>query len=209
MVPPVTAERSPPDSRITGAHLAGDRRLVDRGDALDHLAVAGDDVAGLDQDQVARLEVLGRSALVELAIVGGAAAASPAWWCGWRAGRRPAPCRGPRPPPRRSWRRSSVNQSQRMIWKLKPRLPAPVARSRRKRTVVRSATTSTTNITGLRIIGRGSSLPKAEPSAGTTISGAKQGGLGSGHDEFRSEGLAGRASPDARRRGRGRGPGSR
>ena len=38
-VPPVTAERSPPDSRITGADFAGDRRLVDRGDALDHLAV--------------------------------------------------------------------------------------------------------------------------------------------------------------------------
>ena len=33
--------------------LAGDRGLVDRGDALDHFAVGGDDVAGLDQDEVA------------------------------------------------------------------------------------------------------------------------------------------------------------
>ena len=38
-MPPVTAERSPPLSRITGRGLAGDRRLVDGGDALDHLAV--------------------------------------------------------------------------------------------------------------------------------------------------------------------------
>ena len=41
-VPPVTAERSPPDSRITGADSPGDRRLVDAGDALDDVAVAGD-----------------------------------------------------------------------------------------------------------------------------------------------------------------------
>ena len=39
VVPPVTAERSPPDSRMTGADFAGDRRLVDRGDAFDDLAV--------------------------------------------------------------------------------------------------------------------------------------------------------------------------
>ena len=34
--------------------LAGDGRLVDRGDALDDLAVAGDDLAGLDRHLVAR-----------------------------------------------------------------------------------------------------------------------------------------------------------
>ena len=36
-----------------GRRLAGDRRLVDRGDALDHGAVAGDHLAGLDHDDVA------------------------------------------------------------------------------------------------------------------------------------------------------------
>ena len=61
VVPPVTAERSPPDFADDGGGFAGDRGLVDRGDALDHLAVAGDDVARLDQDEVAHLEVLGRS----------------------------------------------------------------------------------------------------------------------------------------------------
>ena len=53
VVPPVTALRSPPDSRMTGRGLAGDGRLVDGGDALDDVAVAGDDLAGLDDDPVA------------------------------------------------------------------------------------------------------------------------------------------------------------
>ena len=52
-VPPVTALRSPPASRMTGADSPGDRRLVDRGDALDHGPVAGDQLAGLDDDDVA------------------------------------------------------------------------------------------------------------------------------------------------------------
>ena len=59
-VPPVTAERSPPLSRITGARFAGDRRFVDRGDAFDHVAVARDQVAGLDQHDVAGLQRDGR-----------------------------------------------------------------------------------------------------------------------------------------------------
>ena len=41
--------------------LAGDRRLVDRGDALDHGAVAGDQLAGLDDHDVAAVQ-LGRRA---------------------------------------------------------------------------------------------------------------------------------------------------
>ena len=53
MVPPVTAERSPPALADDGRGLAGDGRLVDRGDAFDDLAVAGDELAGLDQHDVA------------------------------------------------------------------------------------------------------------------------------------------------------------
>ena len=37
--------------------FAGDRGLVDRGDALDHFAVAGNDVAGLDQHHVAAAQL--------------------------------------------------------------------------------------------------------------------------------------------------------
>src|SRR5512133_2139334 len=56
VVPPVTELRSPPDSRITGADSARDGRLVDAGDALDDVAVAGDHLSGLDDDPVADLE---------------------------------------------------------------------------------------------------------------------------------------------------------
>ena len=59
-VPPVTADRSPPDSRMTGADFAGDRRLVDGGHAFDHLAVGGDDVAGLHQNHLTWAKLFGR-----------------------------------------------------------------------------------------------------------------------------------------------------
>src|SRR5688572_5449763 len=59
-----------------------------------------------------------------------------------------------------------------MIWNVKPRFAPPVTRSRRKMTVVSAATTSTTNITGLFIIRRGSSLTKADLIAGTRILGS-------------------------------------
>ena len=44
--------------------LAGDRRLVDRGDALDDLAVGGDEVAGLAHDEVALGQIGGRHPLL-------------------------------------------------------------------------------------------------------------------------------------------------
>src|SRR6185369_4132020 len=67
---------------------------------------------------------------------------------------------------------STVNHSHRMIWNVNPRFAPPVTRSRRKMTVVSAATTSTTNITGLLIIRRGSSLTKADLIAGTRILGS-------------------------------------
>ena len=86
--------------------LAGDGRLVDRGDALDHVAVAGDDLPGLDDHEVALLE-LGRADDVPLG-VGRLPALQPAGHgvASWpRAAWRPGPCRGPRPRPRPGWRR--------------------------------------------------------------------------------------------------------
>ena len=104
-VPPVTALRSPPDSRITGADSPGDRRLVDRGDALDHGPVAGDHLAGLDDHDVA-------AAAARWPGPRGRRAAARPCRCASRAARRPGPCRGPRPAPRRGCRRSTVSQSQ-------------------------------------------------------------------------------------------------
>ena len=66
--------------------------------------------------------------------------------------RRVAACALPRPSATASAKlaNSTVNQSQRLIWNENAESPAPVTRSRRNRSVVSAATTSTTNITGLR-----------------------------------------------------------
>ncbi len=80
--------------------FAGDRRLVDAGDARDDLAVAGDQLAGVDADEVAGAQ-RGRGDRVSGCHRRGGAPSS----------RRapgeaspPAPCRGLRPSPRRGWR---------------------------------------------------------------------------------------------------------
>ena len=87
--------------------LAGDRRLVDRGDALDHGAVAGDHLAGLDDHHVAADELVGGLGRAVREAARRSACAS-------RAARRPAPCRGPRRSPRRSCRtgRSATARSR-------------------------------------------------------------------------------------------------
>ena len=82
-----------------GRRLAGDRRLVDGRDALDDGAVAGDQLAGLDDDDVAA-DQLGRAAWCRRRA---AARWSP---CASRAASPPGPCRGPRRSPRRSCRRA-------------------------------------------------------------------------------------------------------
>ena len=83
--------------------FAGDRRLVDRGDAFDDLAVRRNGVAGLDQHDIADLEAGARHHFGNCA--GRCrSAAWPASRCACAATRRPAPCRGPRRPLRRSWR---------------------------------------------------------------------------------------------------------
>ena len=68
-MPPVTAERSPPDFADDRGGFAGDRRFVDGGDAGHHLAVRGDEVAGLDENDVADLEVEGVHAFEDVAEV--------------------------------------------------------------------------------------------------------------------------------------------
>ena len=81
--------------------LAGDRRLVDRADALDDLAVGRDDLAGGDDDDVAALQ-LGRRRRPRARRRPGA---GERWSsCASRGARSPAPCRGPRRSPRRSSR---------------------------------------------------------------------------------------------------------
>src|SRR5262245_9880464 len=65
-----------------------------------------------------------------------------------------------------------------MIWKVKNMFSPPIKSSRTKMIVVSAATTSTTNITGFLISVRGSSLAKAEPTAGHTIFGSNRADTG-------------------------------
>jgi hypothetical protein len=85
-----------------------------------------------------------------------------------RARRRVAACALPRPSAIASAKlaNSTVNQSQILIWMAKPGCGAPARRSRTRRIVVRVETISTTNITGLRHIKRGSSLRTLSTIAG-------------------------------------------
>jgi len=57
LVPPVTDERSPPASRITGADSPVMGRLVHRRYAFDHLAIAGDELTSLHHHTIPGAQV--------------------------------------------------------------------------------------------------------------------------------------------------------
>ena len=168
-VPPVTAERSPPDSRITGA---------DSPVMAASLTEATPSITSPSEGMVSPASTSTMSPTFRL-VPGTSLKAWPApvrslAWLSVRVLRSESACALPRPSATASAKlaNSTVNQSQRMIWKVKPRLAPPVTRSRRKITVVSAATISTTNITGFLIISRGSSLVKDARIAGTTILGS-------------------------------------
>ena len=158
-MPPVTALRSPPGFANDRSRLARDRRLVDAGRALDHVAVAGDDLAGFDADDVA-LAKLRRADHHVLVRHGRACALACRIW--FAAETRLAPCPRPSATASAKFAKSTVNHSQIEIAKSKPAplvgVETCVARSRKNSSDVTSAPTSTVNMTGLRICQRGSSF---------------------------------------------------
>src|SRR5713101_6068421 len=168
-VPPVTAERSPPDSRITGA----DSPVI-----AASLTEATPSITSPSDGMLSPAST--RTISPTLRLVPDtrrwvlSEPVSSLAWLSVRVFFSDSACALPRPSATASAKlaNSIVNHSHRMIWKVKPRLAPPVTRSRRKITVVSAATTSTTNITGLLIMNLGSSLTKAEPMAGITIFGS-------------------------------------
>ena len=90
--------------------FAGDRRFVDRGDAFDDFAVAGNDLPGLDHDPVARLQI-GRRNLLDSVVRSQVDRPPCRGGCG--AATRPAPCRGPRPARWRNWRTAPSETARR------------------------------------------------------------------------------------------------
>src|SRR3954470_17611471 len=168
-VPPVTAERSPPDSRITGA---------DSPVMAASLTDATPSITSPSEGMVSPASTSTMSPTLRLVpgtnLKGRSEPVSSLAWLSVRVLRSDSACALPRPSATASAKlaNSTVNQSQTMIWKVKPRFSPAVRRSRRKITVVSAATISTTNITGFLIIKRGSSLMKDARIAGTTILGS-------------------------------------
>src|SRR3984957_1059236 len=168
-VPPVTAERSPPDSRITGA---------DSPVMAASLTEATPSITSPSEGMLSPASTRTTSPTLRLVpdtrrkVL--SEPVSSLAWLSVRVFRSDSACALPPPfgPASAKLANSTVNHSHRMIWKVKPRFAPPVTRSRMKITVVSAATTSTTNITGLLIITRGSSLRNDEPMAGSTIFGS-------------------------------------
>ena len=162
-VPPVTADLSPPDSRMTGADspviaasfTEATPSITSPSEGIRSPASTSTTCPGLSSPAGVGTTRSFPSTM-SLALV-----SSRVW-------RRLAACALPRPSATASAKlaNSTVIHSQTMIWKVKPRCSLPLSHSRMKITVVSAATTSTTNITGFFIMARGSSLAKAEPIAG-------------------------------------------
>ena len=171
-MPPVTAERSPPDSRITGA----DSPVIAASltDAMPSITSPSPGMMspGLAHHEVARLQVLGRDALDRRRVLSGISTRLAR--VSVRVLRSVSACALPRPSATASAKlaNSTVNQSQITIWSSNAMLRAPVTMSRTSSTVVSTVTTSSTNITGFFTSVRGSSLTKAWPIAGSTIAGS-------------------------------------
>ena len=148
-VPPVTLERSPPLSRMTGADSPVIADSSTRRDALDRLAVHRDEVAGLDEHDVA----LAAAWRPRRCRVRSPYAGSRSFFAGvsLRARRSVSACALPRPSAIASAKlaNSTVNQSQTATPTMNPReMPGSPTKTS---SVVRIDPTKTTNITGLRI----------------------------------------------------------
>src|SRR5437868_3525699 len=168
-VPPVTAERSPPDSRITGADspvMAAS--LTEATPSITSPSLGILSPASTRTTSPTFSAVPGTSRKVLSDPVSSFALLSVRVFFSDSA------CALPRPSATASAKlaNSTVNHSHRMIWKVKARPSPPVTTLRRKITVVSAATISTTNITGFLIMSRGSSFTKAARTAGTTIFGS-------------------------------------
>jgi len=157
-VPPVTAPlRSPPLSRITG-RFAGDGRFIHGGGAFDDIAVGGNDFPRARDHDITFAEVVGADIL-------GLAALGEAMGDGFDAGAAQRFCLGLAPAFGDSFGEvgeedgepepeGELGDETRSVWAVK--IP----------TVVNTAPTIVTNMTGFLSIRRGSSFLKASPIAG-------------------------------------------
>ncbi len=169
-VPPVTAERSPPDSRITGA--LSPVMAASLTEATPSITSPSDGMMSPASTSTMSPTFSPAPGRISKAWRGPPSAApapvSTLACVSVRVLRRLSAWALPRPSAVASAKlaKSSVNHSHRTIWNEKPRWAPPVAASRISSTVVSAATTSRTNITGFLICRRGSSFRNAPPTAG-------------------------------------------
>src|SRR5262245_4815327 len=168
-VPPVTAERSPPDSRMTGAdspvmadsstEAMPSMTSPSLGIISPALTTHSSSTASWD-DGTCSVVPSGRRRLASVSL---------------RAWRSVAACALPRPSAIASAKlaNSTVNQSQTATRPAKTfSALVAVRRSRRNRIVTSTLPISTTNMTGLRAMWRGSSLTTLSSAAGRTMAGS-------------------------------------
>src|SRR5262245_11187138 len=177
-VPPVTALRSPPASRITGA--LSPVMALSSTDAMP--STISPSLAMNSPAVTSTMSPLRRSALVVLTYLAEAGSnprrgASASFFAvrSRRARLRLSACAFPRPSAMASAKLANrtVNQSQRDTAKMNQAGASPRARSAwMKSAVVRTLPTSTTNMTGLRTCMRGSSLRNESTSAPRTVVGS-------------------------------------
>ncbi len=173
-VPPVTAERSPPASRMTGADSP-----VTADSSTEATPSTTSPSAGIRSPAWTRTMSPRRSSVANTD-------RKSRWLPGSRirfarvsirVPRSASACALPRPSAIASAKlaKSTVNQSQSASWRVNPTPPSPARMSRSRISVVSTAPTRTTNITGFRTMWRGSSLESASQSARRTIGGWKSG----------------------------------
>ena len=166
VVPPVTAERSPPASRMTGADSP-----VTAASFTEAMPSMMSPSPGISSPATTTTVSPGRRSSAETVsyrsrFFGSASRLAVA---SVRARRKASACARPRPSAMASAKlaNSTVNHSQAAIWPLNPAC-CPVMRSRTNSTVTSAETTAVTKITGLRTSTRGSSLRNASAMARST-----------------------------------------
>ena len=168
-VPPVTALRSPPDSRMTGADspVMADSSIVAAPSRTSPSAGTTSPASTVYRSPLRSSVLATRSSVPSSfkrrAYVSDLVRRSASAWA------------LPRPSATASakFAKSTVNQSHAAIAKSNPTVDAWAAKSRTKKMVVAAAPTSTTNITGLRACQRGSSFLNESASARVRIARSK------------------------------------
>ena len=175
-VPPVAAERAPPDSRMTGADppvIAAS--LTEATPSITSPSDGMRSPASTSTMSPTSRSVPETSSYCRLLSFRSRLACVSVRWR-----RSVSACALPRPSATASakFANSSVNQSHRTIWNVKPIFWPPITRSRIRTMAVRIETISSTNITGFRICTRGSSLTKADRIAGRMIRASRRAVVG-------------------------------